>query len=128
MLVYKEDIWEADLRRLGFFLGKFIYIMDAWDDLKKDEKSGNYNILLLRKKQRYGQTKEEEDRFAKDCETLLVSMMAACCEAFEKLPLVQDVAILENILYDGVWNRFDKLKKEAENISARSNKNGEKDR
>ena len=55
-------------------------------------------------------------------------MMAACCEAFEKLPLVQDVAILENILYDGVWNRFDKLKKEAENISARSNKNGEKDR
>lgn len=124
----KEDMWQELLYRTGFYLGKFIYLMDAWDDLKKDEKSGNYNILLLRKKQRYGQTKEEEDRFAKDCETLLVSMMAACCEAFEKLPLVQDVAILENILYDGVWNRFDKLKKEAENISARSNKNGEKDR
>ena len=111
----REDIWEELLYRTGFFLGKFIYLMDAWDDLEKDETSGNYNILLLRKKQRYGE--EEEKQFEKDCEALLVSMMAACSEAFEKLPLVQDVAILENILYDGVWNRFDKKKKEAEKAS-----------
>ena len=40
-------------------------------------------------------------------------MMAACSAAFERLPLVQDVAICENILYDGVWKRFDKMKEEA---------------
>jgi hypothetical protein len=39
--VYKEDIWARDLRELGFYLGKFIYLMDAYDDLEKDKKSGN---------------------------------------------------------------------------------------
>ena len=38
LLVYKEDIWEPTLRKVGFFLGKFIYIMDAYDDLQKDMK------------------------------------------------------------------------------------------
>lgn len=122
----REDIWQEYLYRIGFYLGKFIYLMDAWDDLEKDAASGNYNILLLRKKQNYGDTKEEAARFAKDCETLLVSMMAACCDAFEKLPLVQDVAILENILYDGVWNRFDRKKSEAEKSSWEINEDGEK--
>lgn len=29
LLVYKQDVWEKTLRRMGFYLGKFIYIMDA---------------------------------------------------------------------------------------------------
>ena len=29
--------------------------------------------------------------------------MARCTEEFEKLPLVQDKALLDNILYSGVW-------------------------
>ena len=28
-------------------------------------------------------------------------------EAFERLPIVQDAAILQNILYSGVWTRFE---------------------
>ena len=31
------------LRRMGFYLGKFIYLLDAYDDVEKDVKSGNYN-------------------------------------------------------------------------------------
>lgn len=120
----REDIWKELLYWTGFYLGKFIYLMDAWDDLEKDEASANYNILLLRKKQYCGDTAQ----FEKDCEEILISMMAACSEAFEKLPLVQDVAILENILYDGVWNRFDKKKKEAAAVSLEINEDGEKNR
>ena len=78
----------------------------------------------MRKKQYCGDTAQ----FEKDCEEILISMMAACSEAFEKLPLVQDVAILENILYDGVWNRFDKKKKEAAAVSLEINEDGEKNR
>lgn len=111
----KDDIWRRDLYRTGFYLGKFIYLMDAWDDIEKDEKTGNYNILLLHRQKKYGaQATEQKNRedFAAWASRLLVSMMAACSESFERLPLVQDVAICENILYDGVWNRFDKIKKE----------------
>lgn len=30
IFVMREDLWSPSLRRLGFFLGKFIYLMDAW--------------------------------------------------------------------------------------------------
>ena len=108
-----EDIWRDMLYQTGFYLGKFIYLMDAWDDLKEDEKNGSYNILLLRKQRLYPADAKGEENFAEDCKNLLIQMMAACSAAFDKLPLVQDVAILENILYDGVWNRFDRIEKEA---------------
>ena len=38
--------------------------------------------------------------------------MAKCTEEFEKLPLVQDKKLLDNILYSGVWCSFARMKKE----------------
>ena len=43
LLVKEEDVWSETLRQLGFFLGKFIYLMDAYEDLEKD-----LNLLHLR--------------------------------------------------------------------------------
>ena len=34
----REDEWSAILRQMGFFLGKFIYLMDAYEDLEADIK------------------------------------------------------------------------------------------
>ena len=100
LFVYKEDIWEKRLRRMGFFLGKYIYIMDAYDDLEKDKQKGNYNPLLeLSKKQDY----EEQIR------EILCMMMGECTAVFETLPCLLDVDILRNILYDGVWVRYRKI-------------------
>ena len=39
LFVYRSDVWEENLRRFGFYLGKFIYIIDAWEDLPKDMKT-----------------------------------------------------------------------------------------
>jgi hypothetical protein len=36
----------------------------------------------------------------------LVLAMGRCTAYYEKLPLVQDKAILDNILYSGVWSNF----------------------
>lgn len=43
ILAWKEDEWAGELRRMGFFLGKFIYLMDAYEDLEKDREKKNYN-------------------------------------------------------------------------------------
>ena len=43
LFVYKKDVWEQTLRDMGFYLGKFIYIMDAYDDIEKDLKKGTFN-------------------------------------------------------------------------------------
>ena len=43
LLVYEESVWSDELRKLGFYLGKFIYLLDAFEDLEKDLKKGAYN-------------------------------------------------------------------------------------
>ena len=45
LFVWKEDIWEKTLRKMGFYLGKFIYLMDAYEDLPEDRKKNRYNPL-----------------------------------------------------------------------------------
>ena len=36
IFVFREDEWSDDLRTMGFFLGKFIYLMDAYENLSDD--------------------------------------------------------------------------------------------
>ena len=102
LFVYKEDIWEKNLRRMGFFLGKFIYIMDAYEDLPEDMEKGRYNPL----KDIYGQEDYEERMHQ-----ILCMMIAESTAEFERLPCLIDVDILRNILYDGVWNRYNKIQR-----------------
>lgn len=108
MFVYKMDHWEESLRKIGFYLGKFIYIMDAYDDLAKDIESGNYNPL-----KELSKAEDYEER----CGQMLLMMLGECAAEFEKLPCVQDVDILRNILYDGVWKRYKKLQNEKRGIN-----------
>ena len=42
---YRQDHWSPELRSIGFNLGKYIYLLDAYDDLARDERKGAYNPL-----------------------------------------------------------------------------------
>lgn len=106
MIVMKEDVWEKDLRQIGFFLGKFIYIIDAWDDLEKDLKKGNYNPLKS-----IHETLSQDD-YENTCRDMLTMMMAQVSDAFERLPCLLDADILRNIIYAGVWAKYNKILKE----------------
>ena len=102
LLVYKEDMWEETLRRMGFFLGKYIYIMDAYEDLEEDLRKQCYNPL---------KSLHERADYEEQIRQILCMMIAECSAEFEKLPCLLDVDILRNILYDGVWNRYNKIQK-----------------
>ena len=93
LLTYEEDLWADSLRQMGFYLGRFIYLLDAALDYDKDAKKGKYNPYLA-----MGMEKD----WAR-WENYLVLTMGRCTEFFEKLPLVQDKPLLDNILYSGVW-------------------------
>lgn len=101
IFAWRKDEWEQELRRIGFFLGKFIYLMDAYEDVEKDEKEGNFNPLL---------PLFHREEFEERCESILTMMMAECSKAFEKLPLIEYTEILRNILYSGVWCRYEMVK------------------
>ncbi len=111
LFVYKKDQWESTLRRLGFFLGKFIYIMDAFDDLEEDIKDNHYNPL----KELFN-TPDYKQRIYE----ILTMMMAECTSEFEKLPCILDYDILQNILYAGVWTKFSKSEGKDNNYDTRS--------
>jgi len=94
----RQDEWEQSMRTIGFFLGKFIYLLDAYEDIEKDLKDGTYNP--------FHPIRQETD-FEERCNGILTMMMAECSAAFEKLPIIEYVDILRNILYSGVWCRFE---------------------
>lgn len=98
LFVYRHDEWEDSLRKMGFFLGKFIYLMDAYEDVEKDIKTGSYNPL----KKEF----TENIAFASKCRSLLTMMMSECSREFERLPILLHAEILRNILYSGVWCRY----------------------
>ena len=102
LLVYEEDLWAPSLRQMGMALGRFIYLLDAAVDYRKDKKQGKYNPYIAMG------SEEDWPRW----EEYLVLAMGRCTEAYERLPLVQDKEILDNILYSGVWVNYRRKKKE----------------
>jgi len=98
LFAYRHDEWESSLRKIGFFLGKFVYLMDAYEDVEKDIETGNYNP--------FKQAFMENEHFAEDIRSLLTLMMAECSREFEKLPILLHADILRNILYSGVWQKY----------------------
>ena len=106
LFAYKEDEWEGTLRRMGFFMGKFIYLMDAYDDMKKDRRYGSYNPLLLMQEQ----SPETEEEFDDRVGSLLTMMIGESSRAFERLPILENIDLLRNILYSGVWSRYNTIR------------------
>ena len=102
LFAYKQDIWEKELRKTAFYLGKYIYILDAYDDIEEDIKNDKYNPL----KSMYRECDNQSD-FKKRCEEILSLMMSDCAMHYEKLPCVENADILNNIIYIGAWNKFD---------------------
>ena len=105
IMMYQDDEWKELLEQFGFFLGKFIYLMDAYEDIEDDLKNHNYNPL----KNIY--TKPE---FEDMIHQILMMMMAECSKAFEQLPLIDDIDILRNVLYSGVWYRYEQVREKRE--------------
>lgn len=106
IFVWKEDAWAEDLRTMGFYLGKFIYLMDALEDIPKDLKHGNYN-LFAEYAPVWGTPKEQE------IQAILTDMMVQAARAFERLPVLEHAEIIRNILYSGVWCKYAAIRERA---------------
>lgn len=100
IFAYRKDEWEEPIRRMGFMLGRFIYIMDAYEDLEKDRKKGNFNPF---------KKKADNPGFDEWIKDILTVAASSCAEEFEKLPVIENVEILRNILYSGIWTRYERV-------------------
>ncbi|MCT4597538.1 MAG: DUF5685 family protein [Vallitalea sp.] len=95
LTIYKDDHWKQYLNNIGMYLGKYIYILDAYDDMEKDKKKNNYNPFLLC-------NENNIEEYAKHLLELNLSFLE---NEMDKLPLVKEKAVLDNIIYSGIKNR-----------------------
>lgn len=112
IFAWKEDEWYDELKRLGFYLGKFIYIMDAYEDVYDDIKNKSYNPLAA-------MVKNGCDNFDDTCKLIMTRMLSEAAMSFERLPIILHADIIRNVLYSGVWSKY-------ENILARKKKRSKK--
>ena len=96
LLVYEEDLWAPALRKMGDALGRYIYLADAAVDYRRDQKKKQYNPFLA---MGMGENWDAWEQY-------LVLAMSRATDAYERLPLVQDKDILDNILYSGIWTQY----------------------
>lgn len=109
---YKDDEYRDRLRKVGFNIGKYIYIMDAYEDLDQDLEKSRYNPFSSYKDDREG-LKVKVDK-------LIGMTLSRLEEAILDLDIKVNKSIIDNIIYSGVYLRYkglingaDKKKQEA---------------
>ena len=101
IFAYRKDENEAHLRKIGFNIGKYIYILDAYEDLDMDYKKGRYNPFI-----EYIDKKQELKIKVDNMISLSLGMVA---NSIEKLDIDINNAIIENIIYSGVFLRYQNI-------------------
>lgn len=95
----EESEQKENLSRLGYVLGRWIYILDAADDLEKDLKKGSFNPLSDK-----SLSKEEIKKIKNEAELSLNICISDLCDTFLKLKLYHFGSIIENIIFMGLKN------------------------
>ncbi len=98
--LFAEALTDADvlqshiLHDLGYSLGRWVYLIDAAEDMEQDQKSGNYNVYL----EKYGTANEKAKE---EMTRSLYYTLSQAAEALGRLTLHRNREILENIIYLG---------------------------
>lgn len=104
-----DEKHEKALRWIGYNLGKWIYLLDAYDDLEKDIKSGSYNPLIYQ----YKYERQDVGKFKQDIrdrvEFNLTYSLNEIARAFELLDPKINKGILENIIYMGMRRKTENI-------------------
>ncbi|MDR1247132.1 MAG: DUF5685 family protein [Clostridiales Family XIII bacterium] len=102
------------LRRIGYNLGKWIYLIDAYDDAEDDARRGSYNPLSLC----YGFGSAENagesaalfrERIAERVRLSATLYLSEAAETAALLPLKKNKDILENVMYMGLLRRTEEV-------------------
>lgn len=96
-LLSENEGQKRALSRLGYCLGRYIYLLDAACDLKEDKKRGSYNVLKFK-------DGDINDYVSKQ---LYIAVNEAA-KAFELLNIKKHKPILGNIIYLGLEDTFKK--------------------
>ena len=94
------------LYSLGYTLGKWIYLIDAFDDLKKDMENKKFNPINFLYNKDNKSYEELLPLIKERIEFTILNCSYNCKDILEKLPLKRNEEILKNILELGMMDRY----------------------
>ena len=99
--------------RIGYHMGKWIYLMDAADDIEENIESGAYNPLLYRFEYRGGEDRETPQQFRErirgDLEFNLYQYLAVLSQQTGSLDIRKNQGIIDNVIYLGMNRKTEEI-------------------
>lgn len=108
---YKNFSFKDNLYWLGYNLGKWIYIIDAFDDLEKDINENKFNVINNIYNKNNLNYKEFRDSIKDKIDFLLVNCASACLNNFNNMHIVKNKGLLYNILQFGLMEKMERVLK-----------------
>ncbi len=96
---------DVSLQKIGYDLGRLIYIMDACDDMDKDYQNGSYNPVCLQ----YEFNGEYTRQITESISNVLYNSLSSLAEQYERLDVKKNKPILDNIIYMGMRAKCDSI-------------------
>jgi len=106
----EDDATKKGLSWLGYNLGRWIYLVDAVDDLEDDVKNQNYNPILIQYGFGYGDFQNESvqsfrKRIEEKLEFSLFYTLSEVDKSLKVLHIKKNEPLLENIIESGLANK-----------------------
>ncbi len=101
-----SEILRKNLYSLGYFIGKWIYLIDALDDLKEDMDNNNfnpYNVL-------YNSNSLDFNKLILSCineiDFYISNCLVNCSELLKNIPFKKHYSIIDNVINLGMINKY----------------------
>lgn len=92
----------------GYNLGKWIYVVDAYDDIERDLRSGSYNPFLLKYGFDGGDVKAFKAGIAEEVRVTVLQTLSQAADSIKLLELSNE-GIINNIIYEGLYKKTEKV-------------------
>lgn len=102
--VLTGDKYIAEIGELAFYLGKYVYLLDAVDDFESDVKDGQFNPF----KKSFPECKTKEELITnhyKELEEVLNQILFEIKENYDNIPVFETESIITNTLWFGLGSR-----------------------
>ena len=99
--VILKDNANEDIKELAYYLGKWIYLIDALDDFDKDKKKKDFNVFI----NLYPEIANKEQLICQEKQELTVvfaSVLNRIAELANKLNYKFNHDLIDNVLYRGL--------------------------
>ncbi|MBQ7953247.1 MAG: hypothetical protein IJ332_00685 [Clostridia bacterium] len=103
-VIFDKDGNNKAIAWLGYHIGRFIYIVDAYKDIEKDLKTKSYNPFI----EMYG-TNLKKDDFKEAVKTSLTFTLSEISNAYNLLDIKKNKELLDNIIYLGLRKNLDEF-------------------